>query len=185
LPNNVNFFIWLGKSHSPRLIVGRSHHAAHSRRAALSRRAAPSHHALHWPAIHAIPSRWTPSFLTAAAKGVSRMAAPSRRQLRLVRQLSLEGISESASQGIITSGTVLSKTVIFPKNEGRKCEKKFRYRTSPELENSVLEINHVTNVTKVLNETTASDRVSRSSHKINIGKCLFLVDTCDFFLASI
>ena len=41
-------------------------------------------------------------------------------------------------------------------------EKKSRYRTSSELENSVLEINHVRNVTKVLNETTASDRVSRS-----------------------
>ena len=38
MPNNVNFFIWLGKSHSSRPIVGRSHHAAHSRRAALSRR---------------------------------------------------------------------------------------------------------------------------------------------------
>jgi len=30
-----------------------------------------------------------------------------------------------------------------------------------EFENSVIEINHVTNVTKILNETTASDRVSR------------------------
>ena len=35
-------------------------------------------------------------------------------------------------------------------------------KTSSELENSVLEINHVTNVTTVLNETTVSDRVSRS-----------------------
>ena len=128
------------------------------------------------------------------------------------------------------SGSVLSKTAIFPKNEGRKREisnesargsslrkanvqlsakgaphdgqdtvntlrtiiwykrlcigqttrqpsaavqpfkkdvKKnsittCRYRTSSEIENSVLEINHVTNVTKVLNKTTASDRVSRS-----------------------
>ena len=34
------------------------------------------------------------------------------------------------------------------------------------LENSVLEINHVTNVTTVLNETTSSDRVSRS--KVNL-----------------
>jgi len=34
-----------------------------------------------------------------------------------------------------------------------------------ELGNSVLEINHVTNVTKVLNETTASDRVSRSARR--------------------
>ena len=40
-------------------------------------------------------------------------------------------------------------------------QEKCCYRTSSELENSVLEINHVTNVTKVLNETTASDRVSR------------------------
>jgi len=39
-------------------------------------------------------------------------------------------------------------------------------KTSSELENSVLEINHVTNVTKVLNETTASDRVSRWVHRI-------------------
>ena len=40
-------------------------------------------------------------------------------------------------------------------------KKKCRYRTSSKLENSVLKINHVTNATKVLNETTASDRVSR------------------------
>jgi len=44
------------------------------------------------------------------------------RQLLLVRQLSLEGSSESASQGIITSGSVLSKTAIFPKKKGRKRE---------------------------------------------------------------
>ena len=37
----------------------------------------------------------------------------------------------------------------------------FCYRTSSELENTVLEINHVTNVSTVLSETTASDRVSR------------------------
>ena len=44
----------------------------------------------------------------------------------------------------------------------KDVKKKFRYRTSSELENPVLEINHVTNVTKVLKKTTASDRVSRS-----------------------
>jgi len=33
--------------------------------------------------------------------------------------------------------------------------------SSRTLVTSLLEINHVTNVTKVLNETTASDRVSR------------------------
>jgi len=44
------------------------------------------------------------------------------RQLLLVGQLSLEGSIESASQGIITSGSVLSKTAIFPKKEGRKRE---------------------------------------------------------------
>ena len=73
---------------------------------------------------------------SANSESVSRWAAPSRRhlclvmfsiciqyrQLLLVRQLSLEGSSESASQGIITSGSVLSKTAIFPKNEGRKRE---------------------------------------------------------------
>ena len=74
------------------------------------------------------------------------------------------------------SDSVLSKTAIFPQQEGREreisnesaraCirqttrqpsvavqplkEDKFRYRTSSELENSVLEINHVTNVTTVL-----------------------------------
>ena len=36
-------------------------------------------------------------------------------------------------------------------SEGR--QQKCRYRTISELENSVLEINHVTNVTTVLNET--------------------------------
>jgi len=42
--------------------------------------------------------------------------------------------------------------------KGRQ-QKKCRYRTSSELENSVLEINHVTNVTTVLDETAASDRL--------------------------
>jgi len=44
------------------------------------------------------------------------------RQLLVVGQLSLEVNSESASQGIITSGSVSSKTAIFPKKEGRKRE---------------------------------------------------------------
>jgi len=44
------------------------------------------------------------------------------RQLLLFGQLSLEGSSESASQGIITSGSILSKTAIFSKKEGRKRE---------------------------------------------------------------
>jgi len=94
LPNNVNFFIWLGKSHSPRPIVGRAHHAAHSRRAALScraaqsRRAAPSHHALHWHAIYAVPSRWIPPSWRQQRKRVSSgssvsSAAPSRHVLHL------------------------------------------------------------------------------------------------------
>jgi len=37
-------------------------------------------------------------------------------------------------------------------------------KTSSELENSVLEINHATNVTTVLDETADSDRVSRYHH---------------------
>jgi len=44
------------------------------------------------------------------------------RQLLLVGQLSLEGSSESALQGIVTSGSVLSKMAIFTKKEGRKRE---------------------------------------------------------------
>jgi len=46
----------------------------------------------------------------------------------------------------------------------KDVHKKCRYRASSELENSVLEINHVTDVTtvQVLDETAASDRVSRS-----------------------
>ena len=47
-----------------------------------------------------------------------------------------------------------------------KKDVKCRYRTSSELENSVLEINQVTNVTTVLNETTTSDRVSRLVAKV-------------------
>ena len=75
------------------------------------------------------------SFLTAAAKACL-VGQLTRRQLRLVMcsicmryrqlllvgQLSLEGSSESTSQGIITSGSVLSKTAIFPKKQGRKRE---------------------------------------------------------------
>ena len=52
LPNNVNFFIWLAKSHSTGPSVGKAHHAAHSRRVALSRRAAPSRQAA--PSHHAL-----------------------------------------------------------------------------------------------------------------------------------
>jgi len=40
--------------------------------------------------------------------------------------------------------------------------KKWRYRTPSKQENSVLQLNHVTDVTIVLNETAASDGVSRS-----------------------
>jgi len=46
----------------------------------------------------------------------------------------------------------------------KDVHKECRYRASSELENSVLEINHVTNMTTVLDETAASDRVSRSKH---------------------
>jgi len=53
----------------------------------------------------------------------------------------------------------LSLTVSTSKKD---VNKKCHYRTSSKLENSVLEINHVTNVTTVLSETTVSDRVSRS-----------------------
>ena len=59
----------------------------------------------------------------------------------------------------------------------KDVKKKCRDRTSSELENSVLEINHVTNVTKVLNETTASDRVARSWRvrmiHVSLRKCSF------------
>ena len=50
------------------------------------------------------------------------------------------------------------------------------YRTSSELEN------HVTNVTTVLNEITASDRVSRSEHSRNLDSDLFWAGVCCFVL---
>ena len=119
---------------NPRPIVGRAHHAAHSRRAALYRRAAPS--------------RWQ-------LRLVMCSICMRYRQLLLVGQLSLEGSSECASQRIITSGQrdTLSEAVVS-------------------LENSVLEINHVTNMTTVLNETTASDRVSC------LWQCVLCVAVC-------
>jgi len=49
----------------------------------------------------------------------------------------------------------------------KDVHKKCRYRTSSELENSIQEINHVTNVTTVLDETAASDRVSRYQNWIS------------------
>ena len=49
-----------------------------------------------------------------------------------------------------------------------------RYRANFELENSVLEINHVTNVTTVLDETAASDRVSRSIDQV----CAKITENC-------
>ena len=52
---------------------------------------------------------------------------------------------------------LLSPSQPLKKGVNKKC----RYRTNSYLENTVLEINHVTNVTTVLSETTASDRVSR------------------------
>jgi len=41
-------------------------------------------------------------------------------------------------------------------------QQKCRYRSSSELENPVLEINHVTNLITILSETAGSDRVSRT-----------------------
>ena len=43
----------------------------------------------------------------------------------------------------------------------KDVHKKCRYRASSELKNSILEINHVTTVTTVLDETAASGMVSR------------------------
>jgi len=45
----------------------------------------------------------------------------------------------------------------------KEGQQKYRYRTSSQLENSALEINNVTNVTTVLSEKRALDKVSRSS----------------------
>jgi len=45
-------------------------------------------------------------------------------------------------------------------------QQKYHHRTSSELENSVLGINHVTNVTTVLSETKAADRVSRYHRRL-------------------
>ena len=61
----------------------------------------------------------------------------------------------------------------------QKGRQENRYRTSSELENSVLETNHVTNVTKVLNETTASDRVSRSLLFLFVRTHNYYVDSRD------
>jgi len=52
---------------------------------------------------------------------------------------------------------------LSPSSLLKSTSRKISCTTSPELENSLLEINHVTNVTTVLNETIASDRVSRFS----------------------
>jgi len=56
--------------------------------------------------------------------------------------------------------TTRQPSLAVPTSSKGRQEKR-RHRTSSKLENSVLEINHVTNVNTVLGETTASDRVSR------------------------
>jgi len=133
---------------NPRPIVGRAHHAAHSRRAALYRRAAPS--------------RWQ-------LRLVMCSICMRYRQLLLVGQLSLEGSSESASQRIITSGQrdTLSEAVV-----SLKTVVTFVTWLISRTEFSSSEINHVTNVTTVLNETTASDRVSC------LWQCVLCVAVC-------
>jgi len=69
---------------------------------------------------------------------------------------------DTLSEVMVSLRTVVTFVTWLISLNGR--QQKYRYRTSSELENSVLEINHVTNVTTVLGETTASDRVSRSSN---------------------
>ena len=56
----------------------------------------------------------------------------------------------------------LGKIPIFERERQHKC----RYRTSSKLKNSVLEINHVTNVTTVPNKTAASGWGSSCYHTI-------------------
>ena len=59
------------------------------------------------------------------------------------------------------------------------------YRTSSELENSVLEINHVTNVTTVLNETAVSGWGSCwGHHSDSVLRCLVFRETVPFELVS-
>jgi len=71
-----------------------------------------------------------------------------------------------------TTGRPFCRRPTSKKGRQEKC----RYRTISELENSVVEINHVTNVTTVLNETTASDRVSRMNEACHT--CMSYV-TCE------
>jgi len=66
---------------------------------------------------------------------------------------------------VLVLGKTTRPTSVAVQPLKKDVKKKCRYRTSSELENSVLEINHVTNMTKVLNDTTASDRVSRSNYR--------------------
>ena len=142
MPNNVNFCIWLGKSHSPRPIVGRAHRAAHSRRAVLSvgQLRLVGQFRL---TMRSVGMRFTQFLLVGhlrldgSSESVSRRVAPSRRQLRLVmcsicmryRQLLFSDNSVLRATvkvlhrvSLPVSGSVLSKTAIFPKKKGRKRE---------------------------------------------------------------
>ena len=80
---------------------------------------------------------------------------------------------------IVTPYRLISEPSAVPEREAQRkklirCEdiqgrqQKSRYRTSSELENSVLEVNHGTNVTTVLSETTVSDGVSRCALCFNL-----------------
>jgi len=124
MPNNVNFFTWLGKSHYHRQIVARASHTASSCQAA------PSCHVLHWHAAQAAPSRrtapscgkllglWHTELLNGTPQSSSLLSGSSFSSWQLARRPSRDQWNRCI--GLITSGRVSSKKAIFPRTSLRK-----------------------------------------------------------------
>jgi|AntRauMFilla1563_2_1112583.scaffolds.fasta_scaffold28299_1 hypothetical protein len=98
--------------------------------------------------------------------GVCRFARPTSRWApqahRMMGKTQWRHCERSFGSNVLVLGKQSRPLSLAVPTSLKDVNKTCRYRTSSELENSVLEINHVTNVTIVLDETAAWDRVSRS-----------------------
>jgi len=101
--------------------------------------------------------------------GVCRSARPASRWAlkahRMMGKTQWRHCERSFGTNVLVLGKQSRHLSLAVPTSKKDVYKKCCYRTSSKLENSVLEINHVMNVTTVLDETVASDRVSRSLHQ--------------------
>ena len=121
--------------------------------------------------------------------GVGRSARPTSRWApkahRMMGKTQWRHCKRSCGTNVLVFDKQSRHLSLAVPTSKKDVHKTCRYRTSSELENSVLEINHVTNVTTVLDETAASDRVSRYYLHINIRKDTRRAIICSWIIRNI